>query len=135
MFIAKNEDLIILANESKEELEKQLMFMNYTSIEETPVEYIMYNGQYLTQEEIDAKEKERIQALTCTKRVFALALQEIGVTYSTLKELIASNEQAQLEWDLSERLLRSNPLIDTMANQLGVTSEQIDEIFKKANEG
>ena len=94
---------------------------------------IVLNPDY--DEIIKQQEKERIQALTCTKRVFALALQEIGVTYSALKELIASNEQAQLEWDLSERLLRSNPLIDTMASELGVTSEQIDEIFKKANEG
>ena len=79
------------------------------------------------------KEKERIAKLTCTKRVFALMLQELGITYAMLKELIATNEQAQLEWDLSVQLERGNPLLDVMAMQLGITSEQLDGLFRYAN--
>ena len=79
------------------------------------------------------KEKERVNKLTCTKRVFALMLQELGITYSQLKELIASNEQAQLEWDLCVELERGNPLLDIMAFQLGITSVQLDGLFKYAN--
>ena len=60
-------------------------------------------------------------------------LQELGVTYSQLKELIATNEQAQLEWDLCVELERENPLLDIMASQLGITSEQLDVLFKHAN--
>ena len=83
----------------------------------------------------EEKEKQRILSLTVTKRVFALALQEYGIGYNTLKQLIAQNEQAQLEWDLCERLYRNNPLIDIMAQQMGLSSEIIDYIFIKANEG
>lgn len=79
------------------------------------------------------KEKERIGNLTCTKRVFALMLQELGILYSQLKELIATNEQAQLEWDLCVELERKNPLLDIMAMQLGITSEQLDGLFMYAN--
>ena len=79
------------------------------------------------------KESARIGALTLTKRVFALALQELGITYTQLKALIATNEQAQLEWDLCVKLERSNPLLDLMAAQMGITSEQLDYIFQKAN--
>ena len=79
------------------------------------------------------KERERIGKLTCTKRVFALMLQELGIPYSQLKELIATNEQAQLEWDLCEKLHRLNPLLDIMALQLGITSEQLDGLFRYAN--
>lgn len=79
------------------------------------------------------KEKERVAKLTCTKRVFALMLQELGITYTQLKELIATNEQAQLEWDLCVELERQNPLLDIMASQLGVTPEQLDGLFKYAN--
>ena len=79
------------------------------------------------------KEKERIAKLTCTKRVFALMLQELGITYTMLKELIATNEQAQLEWDLCIELERANPLLDIMAAQLGITSEQLDGLFMYAN--
>ena len=70
-----------------------------------------------------------------TKRVFALALQNIGITYTQLKTLIASNEQAQLEWDLCVELQRGNPLLDVMAAQLDVTPEQLDEMFIMANKG
>ena len=86
-----------------------------------------------TEEEKQEQEKERVKMLSCTKRDFALLLQELGVTYTQLKALIASSEQAQLEWDLCERLYRFNPLLDVMAGQLGITSEQLDTIFKKAN--
>ena len=86
-----------------------------------------------TEEEIALQEKERIANLTCTKRVFALMLQELGITYTMLKQLIATNEQAQLEWDLCIELQRSNPLLDIMAMQLGITSEQLDGLFMYAN--
>lgn len=79
------------------------------------------------------REKERIGNLTMTKRVFALGLQEYGITYAQLKQLIATSEQAQLEWDLCVELQRKNPLLDVMAAQIGVTSEQLDNMFKRAN--
>lgn len=86
-----------------------------------------------TDEQKELEEKERITKLTCTKRVFALMLQELGITYTMLKQLIATNEQAQLEWDLCIELQRSNPLLDIMAMQLGITSEQLDGLFMYAN--
>lgn len=82
----------------------------------------------------EAKEKERIGNLKCTKRVFALMLQELGVDYITvLLPLIESNSQAKLEWDLCVELERKNPLLDIMAGQLGITPEQLDGLFKYAN--
>ena len=86
-----------------------------------------------TEDELELEENIRISKLTCTKRVFALMLQELGISYTMLKQLIATNEQAQLEWDLCVELQRSNPLLDIMALQLGVTSEQLDGLFKYAN--
>jgi hypothetical protein len=92
---------------------------------------IIVNPNY--EEEQAQAERERINNLTCTKRVFALMLQELGITYTMLKQLIATNEQAQLEWDLCVELERGNPLIDVFGQQLGITSEQIDGLFKYAN--
>ena len=60
-------------------------------------------------------------------------LQELGINYTMLKELIATNEQAQLEWDLCVELERQNPLLDVMALQLGITAEQLDGLFMYAN--
>lgn len=92
---------------------------------------IVLNPNYEAEQEL--KEKERVGNLTCTKRVFALMLQEMGIAYTQLKELIATNEQAQLEWDLCVELQRANPLLDIMALQLGITAEQLDGLFKYAN--
>lgn len=93
---------------------------------------IILNPNY--EAELEAQEKERIGNLTCTKRVFALMLQEMGVDYLTqLKPLIESNPQAQLEWELCIELERKNPLLDIMAEQLGITSQKLDALFKYAN--
>ena len=61
MFIAKNEDLIILAKDTREELEQSLKFMVYTSIEETEENYQLYEGEYLTEEEIVQKQQEEFK--------------------------------------------------------------------------
>jgi hypothetical protein len=89
------------------------------------------NPNYEKEEE--EKEKERVSHLKCTKRVLALMLQQMGISYTRLKELIATNEQAQLEWELCVELERCNPLLDIMGAQLGITSEQLDIMFKYAN--
>lgn len=109
----------------------------YNAYAENPDMYIWDGTAVVIDPEYEAKqaekEKEHIAKLTCTKRVFALMLQELGITYTMLKELIATNEQAQLEWDLCVELERSNPLLDVMALQLGITSEQLDGLFRYAN--
>lgn len=81
----------------------------------------------------EEEEKERISHLKCTKRVLALMLQQLGISYNKLKQLIATNEQAQLEWDLCVELERCNPLLDIMGAQLRLSPEQIDIMFKYAN--
>lgn len=106
--------------------------------EYTDKEYVLDGDEYVLKDEVWEEkqrqaEKERIGNLTCTKRVFALMLQELGISYLQLKELIATNEQAQLEWDLCVELERKNPLLDIMALQLGITAEQLDGLFRYAN--
>lgn len=116
--------------------EKLNFIVNYNhnlgyTIEETATELQAFG---LTAEEMNEQEKARVGKLTCTKRVFALMLQEMGIDYLTvLLPKIESNPQAKLEWDLCVELERQNPLLDIMALQLGITSEQLDGLFKYAN--
>jgi hypothetical protein len=93
------------------------------------------DGYSLQQPEMTEEERKAlIGQLKCTKRVFALMLQELGVDYLTvLLPLIESNPQAKLEWDLCIELERKNPLLDVMAGQLGITPDQLDGLFKYAN--
>ena len=92
---------------------------------------LVLNPNYEQEEE--EKERERISHLTMTKRICALMLQQLGISYSQLKEIIAQSEQAQLEWDLCVELERCNPLIDTIGSIFGLSPEQIDQMFKYAN--
>ena len=93
MFIAKNNDLIILAKDTREELEQALQLMVYTSIEETDIDYQLYGGEYLTEEEIAVKERERLNKLSLTKREVFLALyNDKGITPEAIKEYIKDPE-------------------------------------------
>lgn len=95
--------------------------------------YLYDKCPHYSEEEKQEQERERISHLKCTKRVLALILQQMGITYTRLKELIATNEQAQLEWDLCVELERSNPLLDIVGAELGLSSADIDNIFQYAN--
>lgn len=110
--------------------------MTQLDIEQSDVDNNWYLSElcpHKSEEEKEQEEKERISHLRCTKRVLALMLQQLGITYTQLKNLIATNEQAQLEWELCIELERCNPLLDIMGAQLGITPEQLDIMFKYAN--
>lgn len=81
------------------------------------------------EEEKLTAEQEKIGNLTITKRDFMLAIQGKGITYEQAKNLVGLNPQAQMEWDLCVVLQRKNPLLDAVAMQVGITPEQLDEIF------
>lgn len=100
--------------------------------------YIVQDGKLIEnpnyEEQKAAREKERISHLKCTKRVFVLMLEQMGLDYfEQIVPLIKANRQAELEWELCVELERANPLLDLMGAQLGVTPEQIDNLFKYAN--
>lgn len=80
------------------------------------------------------KERERIGNLQCTKRVFVLMLEQLGLDYfEQIEPMINANRQAKLEWELCVELQRKNPLLDQLAEPLGITSTQLDDLFKYAN--
>lgn len=103
------------------------------------LDHYMWNGEDVVinpnyEQEQALKEHERVGHLKCTKRVLALILEQLGFSYAnTIKPLIESSPQASLEWELCVELERSNPLLDIFGLQLGITPEQIDNIFKYAN--
>lgn len=141
MFYIQQDEKIVLFDENLETLQGTIAFMpQYEGLPilETERDIITLNDEFVFKDEVEAElaqqEAERIAKLTCTKRVFALMLQEVGISYLTmLKPLIESNPQAQLEWELCVELERSNPLLDIMAAQLMITPEHLDLIFRYAN--
>jgi hypothetical protein len=137
MFIAKNNNLIILANNSREQLEQQLQFVVYTSIEETDVEYQFYGNEYLTVEEIAQKEAERIARLHLRRGdVFRGLLHAKGVTKTQLKAMIEAmpdgidKEEARIDFDDALEFYRGVALVDTIGAALGITPNQMTEFFE-----
>ena len=87
-----------------------------------------------TEVEKAQQEAERVGNLQCTKRVFVLMLEQLGLDYfEQIEPAINTNRQAKLEWELCVELQRKNPLLDQLALQFGITSKQLDDLFKFAN--
>ena len=57
MFLGYQNNKIVLTANTREELE-QTPCMSFDRIEESDLEYTLYNGEYLTPEEVEVKEKE-----------------------------------------------------------------------------
>ena len=74
MFIAKNNDLVVLVKDTLKELKDGLNYRSYTSIEETDKDYVLYKGSFLTKEEAEKLEQEKINHLTCTALDIGLLL-------------------------------------------------------------
>ena len=83
-----------------------------------------------TDEELAQREKERIAMLKMTPRDFLLAVVDMGVDYSKIKELMASNPQVEIELQYCNNVYRGNPLLDQLCGNFGVTTEQLDKLFK-----
>ena len=130
MFIAKQNDLIVLTGDSREDLEKATLLMPNITIEETDIEYVNVGGKYVTPEEAIEKEKERVAMLKMTPRDFLLAITNMGVEWTAIKALMDSNPQVAIELQFCNNVYRGNPLLDQLCGQFNVTSEQLDELFK-----
>lgn len=151
MFIAKDGDLIVLATETREELEaglhQEFISIIYDSIEETQENYTLYNGQYLTTEQIQQKERERISMLSLTAADVERAIYKAkGMDFDDVIAAVeAANEAAAISEDgttesidikalkielKANNFYRGNPYIDAVGAILGYTSEEIDYLFE-----
>ena len=130
MFIAKQNDLIVLTGDSREALEKATLLMPNITIEETDIEYVNVGGEYVTPEVAIEKEKERVAMLKMTPRDFLLAITNMGVEWTAIKALMDSNPQVAIELQFCNNVYRGNPLLNQLCGQFNITSEQLDELFK-----
>ena len=130
MYIAKQNDLIVLTGDSREALEKATLLMPNITIEHTNIEYVNVGGKYVTPEVAIEKEKERVAMLKMTPRDFLLAITNMGVEWTAIKALMDSNPQVAIELQFCNNVYRGNPLLDQLCGQFNVTSEQLDELFK-----
>lgn len=136
MWIAKNNDLIILAKSTRQEVEQSLTLISYTSIEETDIDYQLYNGEYLTPEEIEVKERERINSLNLTKADFWIALLDRSITKDMVKEKIelipdaTQRAKTLIRLDEADHFWRGDASMDIIGAMFGITPSDLDYLFE-----
>ena len=131
MFIAKNKNLIILVKDTKEELLEALKFIVYDTIEETQEKYILYNGKYLLANQVAQQERNRKDMLALTRCDVLKALyQAKGITPNDIKALLKDNVEALIELEYAQNFYRGHPMIKSIGEQLGFTSDDLDYLFE-----
>lgn len=131
MFIAKNKEQIILAKDTKDKLLETLKFMVYDTIEETQEEYTLYNGKYLLTNEVTQQERNRKDMLALTRCDVLKALyQTKGITPDNIKALLKDNVEALIELEYAQNFYRGHPIIKSLGEQLGFTSDDLDYLFE-----
>ena len=130
MFIVRQNDSIVLTGDSREALEKAALLMSNINIEETDIDYQNVGGEYVTSKVAREKEKESVAQLKMTPRDFLLSVINLGATWEGIKQLMDTNAQVAIELQFCNHVYRGNPLLDQFCEQFGISSEQLDTLFK-----
>lgn len=135
MYIAKMNDKVFLARNTMEELLQDLMSMSYAIVEETDIDYQMYDGEYRTPEEIEQLEQERINNLSMTPLDFIKVLQSLGLTLEQINAFLDSNIE------IKTQLLYCNHVYCGVVKQflpieiggVEITKDMIEQVFEAKN--
>ena len=100
-------------------------------------EYTTDEGVVVTEaEQIAAYEAqraaERRATMACTPRQARLALASQGLYEAVQTTVVAISDQARIEWEYATTVERTSPLIDAMKDALGMTDEDLDNLFELA---
>lgn len=137
MFIAKYGDLIVMARETREELE-QVPNLIYDVIEETEEKYILFNGECLTEAEAAKKERERLSMLNLTSADVERAIYKVkGLDFEDILDMVKDNpaidsKALRIEFK-ANNFYRGNPYIDQVGTLLGLTGAQLDAFFESGD--
>ena len=137
MFYIEDNNKILLVDEDKQRLQNTIAFMpQYEGLEIKEVKegYVIHNFELMTVNEMEEKqaqkERERLGSLKMTPRDFLLAITQMGVDFAKIKELMAANPQVEIELNYCNYVYRGNALLDQLCGQFGITTTQLDELFK-----
>lgn len=92
--------------------------------------YLVDKCPMKTDEQKEQEEKKRVAMLKMTPRDFLLAITGMGVDFAKIKELMVTNPQVEIELNYCNYVYRGNALLDQLCGQFGITTTQLDELFK-----
>ena len=133
MFIIKQGNIIAGASVVRDELTKLKARIPNSVIEETNVNYVLYNGSYLTPEEVTLKEQDKINHLTMTALDFVTCIKKAGVSDEIILQYLQANPSVQLQLTLCQNVYcgvvrQLCPI--KITEELILTDEQVVNMFK-----
>lgn len=104
----------------------------------TDTDKYIWNGSEIIKNpnyEEDKKQKRHDYAmgLSMTPLDFLKAIEPYGITYEMIKQLMDSDPLIERELRFCQNVYRKHPMIIQFAEQYGITSDQLDELFIAAN--
>lgn len=102
------------------------MFSDYTTDEGVLVTKLEQETKYL------ADKAKALVPSSITPRQARLKLLEVNLL-DNLEAVITTNRAWQIEWEYATEVERDSPLIDAVASEAWLTSEQIDQMFIEAS--
>lgn len=140
MYYIEQNNKIVLFDKDKQKLIDTLLFMpQYAGLEiketERPIEDFQFADTDEYKEVQAKKERNRLDLLSLTKREVFLGLyQAKGITPEQIKAQISA-PAALIEFEYANDYFRGNPLINTVGQALGITSDQLDKFFDETKNG
>lgn len=140
MYYIEQDNKILLFDKDKQKLQNTILFMpQYQGLEIKETERPIVDFQFADTPEYEAEqarqEAERIAMLSMTKREMFLGLyQAKGITPEQIKAQISA-PAALIEFEYANDYFRGNPLINTVGQALGITSDQLDKFFDETKKG
>ena len=134
-----DEAFLAKQNIVKVEYEAQPVIDDFTQDVEQDKFATLENGVYIikyrilpkTEDEIVEYRKSQVpQSITPLQA--KLQLLKLGLL-DEVETLVTGDRTSQLYWEYASAIDRDNPMLLSMANSLGLTSEQVDEMFIEAS--
>lgn len=92
--------------------------------------YIYDGTTWDTVEAVEAAQRRAIMA--CTPRQARLALSSAGLYEAVQTSVAAVGDQARIEWEYANTVERTSPVIAELQEGLGLTDEDLDNLFALA---
>lgn len=135
MFIAKqNGTLIIAASVDRQEVVDKTVDCPNVTIEETDAEYVFAGDRYVTREEAEKLEQEKINHLICTALDLVTFIKQAGLTDAEVLQFLKANPSLQLQLTLCKDVFcgvvrQLCPL--KITETLTLTDDMVVGFFKK----
>lgn len=125
-------DFIANANKTGLRIERTELGLIALEVHEKLVDGVVVDNTEDYIKGLRERDKENIAMLKMTALDFINECEkELGLTYTVFKNLMDLNPEVEKQLRYCNHVFRGNPLLDQMAAGLGITPEQLDEMFIK----